>query len=60
MNTGEDIQGLRKIIDFTRLISITILSIHFYLSCYQAFNFLGWTSEITNRMVANISKNRFI
>lgn len=56
MNTGEDIQGLRKIIDFTRLISVIILSIHFYLSCYQAFNFLGWTSEITNRMIANISK----
>jgi hypothetical protein len=56
MNTGEDIQGLRKIIDFTRLISVTILSIHFYLSCYKAFNFLGWTSEITNRVIANISK----
>lgn len=56
MNTGEDIQGLRKIIDFTRLISIFILSIHYYLSSYQAFYHWGWTSEITDRIIANIAK----
>nr|WP_294895159.1 conjugal transfer protein MobC [uncultured Pedobacter sp.] len=56
MNTGEDIQGLRKIIDFTRLISISIFCIHFYLSCYQAFHHWGWTAEITDRIVANIAK----
>ncbi len=56
MNTGEDIQGLRKTIDFTRLISIVILSIHFYLSCYQAFHDWGWTAEITDRIVSNIVK----
>jgi hypothetical protein len=48
MNTGEDIQGLRKIIDFIRLISIFILIIHFYLSCNQAFYHWGWTAEITD------------
>ncbi|RNL51772.1 conjugal transfer protein MobC [Pedobacter jejuensis] len=56
MNTGEDIQGLRKIIDFTRLISIFILAIHFYLCCYVAFRNWGWTAEITDRIVANIAK----
>lgn len=56
MNTGEDIQGLRKIVDFTRLISIFILAIHFYLCCYQAFKEWGWTAEITDRIIANISK----
>lgn len=56
MNTGEDIQGLRKIIDFTRLISIFILAIHFYLCCYLAFENWGWTAEITDRILANISK----
>lgn len=56
MNTGEDIQGLRKIIDFTRLISIFILAIHFYLCCYIAFKHWGWTAEITDRLIANISK----
>ncbi len=56
MNTGEDIQGLRKIADFTRLISIFILSIHFYLCCYLAFKQWGWTAEITDRIIANISR----
>lgn len=56
MQTGEDIQGLRKIIDFTRLISIFILAIHFYLSCHQAFAQWGWTAEIIDRLIANIAK----
>jgi hypothetical protein len=56
MNTGEDIQGLRKIIDFTRLISLFILSIHFYISCYAAFQHWHWTAQITDRLILNISK----
>jgi len=56
MNTGEDIQGLRKILDFTRLLSLVILSIHFYSCCYQAFLLWGFTSGITDRIAANISK----
>ena len=56
MQTGEDTQGLRKIIDLTRLISIFILAIHFYMRCYRAFEELGWTSEITDRLIANIAK----
>lgn len=56
MNTGEDIQGLRKIIDFTRLLSLFILSIHFYISCYTAFQHWHWTAQITDRLIMNISK----
>ncbi|MFD2963940.1 YWFCY domain-containing protein, partial [Olivibacter jilunii] len=56
MNTGEDIQGLRKIIDFSRLISIFILAIHFYLCCYKVFEQWGWTAEITNRIISVIAK----
>ncbi|MGY4383918.1 hypothetical protein ACVWYN_000944 [Pedobacter sp. UYP24] len=56
MNTGEDIQGLRKIIDFTRLISIFILSIHFYLCCYAAFKQWNFTAEISDRIITNIAK----
>ncbi|MEO7215487.1 conjugal transfer protein MobC [Mucilaginibacter sp.] len=56
MQTGEDIQGLRKIIDFTRLISIFILAIHFYICCYQAFRHWQWTADITDRIVGNIAK----
>ena len=43
MDTGEDKQGLKKIIDITRMISIAVLSIHCYLVCYQAFALWGLT-----------------
>ncbi|MFC3559521.1 conjugal transfer protein MobC [Pedobacter jamesrossensis] len=56
MQTGEDTQGLRKIIDFTRLISLFILSIHFYISCYEAFQAWHLTVEITTRIIINIGK----
>lgn len=56
MQTGEDTQGLRKIIDLTRLISIFILAIHFYIGCYQAFGQWHWTATITDRVINNIAK----
>ncbi|SDL11678.1 Type IV secretory system Conjugative DNA transfer [Pedobacter sp. ok626] len=56
MNTGEDAQGLRKIIDFTRLISIAILCMHFYICCYAAFAAWGWTAEIVDKIIGNIAK----
>jgi len=56
MNTGEDTQGLRKIIDFSRLISIVILSIHFYLCCYAAFKQWNLTAEISDRIISSIIK----
>jgi hypothetical protein len=56
MNTGEDLNGLRKIIDMTRLISIVILAIHFYSSCYLAFQQWHWTAAIVTRVVTNIAK----
>ncbi|SES23293.1 YWFCY protein [Pedobacter rhizosphaerae] len=56
MNTGEDIGGLRKIADFTRLISLVILSIHFYMSCYLAFRLWGFAAGITDRLIGNVAK----
>jgi len=56
MQTGEDIQGLRKILDMTRLISLAILIIHFYITCYAAFQAWHWTAGITDRIVGNIAR----
>ena len=56
MNTGEDAQGLRKIVDFTRFISVVILGIHFYIFCYEVFNEWNLTAEITDKIILNISK----
>ncbi|MDQ2719951.1 MAG: YWFCY domain-containing protein [Bacteroidota bacterium] len=54
MQTGENEQGLRKIIDLTRMVSIAILLIHFYYYCYGAFKEWHFTSQITNRLLRNI------
>ncbi len=51
MQTGENIQGLRKIIDFTRLLSLIILAIHVYISCYGAFKQWHLTAGITDHLL---------
>jgi hypothetical protein len=56
MQTGENEQALRKIIDFTRLLSIAILIIHFYLSCYPAFQELKLTHKVADHIMLPISK----
>lgn len=54
MNTGENEQGLRKITDMTRLMSIVVLALHFYYYCYQAFKVWELTAEISDRLLTNI------
>ncbi len=56
MQTGENEQALRKIIDFTRLLSLGVLLIHFYLGCYPAFMQLGLTKPIINHVLLPLSK----
>ncbi|MGC4038328.1 MAG: conjugal transfer protein MobC [Chitinophagaceae bacterium] len=56
MNTGENEQGLRKILDMTRMISIAILTIHFYYFFYWAFEDWKLTATITDRLLDNIRK----
>ena len=56
MSTGENEQALRKILDMTRLIAITILAIHFYYYCYGAFRQWEFTTAFTDRLLSNISK----
>lgn len=54
MQTGENEQGLRKIMDLTRMMAIAILLIHFYYFCYRAFEEWELTSAITDRLLQNI------
>jgi hypothetical protein len=56
MQTGENEQALRKVIDFTRLLSIAILIIHFYLSCYEAFQHWHLTNVLVNKVLLPISR----
>lgn len=54
VQTGENEQALRKILDMTRLISIVILVLHFYYYCYAAFIEWGWSSPFSDRILGNI------
>ncbi|MDB5141414.1 MAG: conjugal transfer protein TraG, partial [Mucilaginibacter sp.] len=56
MQTGENEHGLRRIIDFTRLLSLVILGIHFYLTCYTAFQAWHLTAPLTDRIIGNFAK----
>jgi len=54
MQTGENEQALRKILDMTRLMSLTVLFLHFYHYCYGAFRAWGMYSSLTDRLLANV------
>ncbi|SDW16733.1 Type IV secretory system Conjugative DNA transfer [Hydrobacter penzbergensis] len=54
MQTGENEQALRKILDMTRLISIALLGLHFYYYCYTAFGEWHLTATLTDRLMGNI------
>ncbi|MFA0960308.1 conjugal transfer protein MobC [Roseivirga sp. BDSF3-8] len=55
MHTGENTEGLRKIIDWTRLISVSLLGLHIYYYGYGQFEAWGLTAEITDRLLINIA-----
>jgi hypothetical protein len=54
MQTGENDQAMRKILDMTRLISIAVLAIHFYKECYGAFVLWHCVTPLTDRVLGNI------
>ena len=55
--TGENEQGLRKVLDFTRLAAIFILLLHFYYHCYGLFRHWKLTSAISDRLLINIQNS---
>ncbi|MES2328558.1 MAG: conjugal transfer protein MobC [Bacteroidota bacterium] len=54
MSTGENEQGLRKIVDLSRLISVVLLALHFYYYCYGAFKRWGFTADLSDRLLQNL------
>lgn len=54
LQTGENEQAMRKILDMTRLMSIVLLSIHYYYYLYAAFNSWQLTTTLTDRLLGNI------
>ncbi|MGN6211987.1 conjugal transfer protein MobC [Parafilimonas sp.] len=55
MHTGENEQGLKKVIDMTRMIAIAVLLIHCYYYCYVAFEAWQLTSKISDQVLKDIS-----
>lgn len=53
-NTGENLEGLRKILDMTRMIAIVVLGLHFYYFFYTAFRDWHLTAHITDNLMKNI------
>lgn len=56
MHTGENEQGLRKIMDLTRWISIAVLILHVYFECYGAFRQWELDSAITDNLLSNVAR----
>lgn len=56
MQTGENEQALRKIIDMTRLMSILVLSLHFYYYCHMAFRQWDLAGPFGDLILHTVSK----
>lgn len=54
LQTGENEQAMRKIVDMTRFMAITILVIHFYYYLYQAFVHWDLAPPFSERLLGNI------
>lgn len=55
-STGENEQGLRKILDMTRFGSIIILLLHSYFYCYGLFRDWELTTTITDNLLRNLER----
>ncbi len=56
MQTGENEQDMRRILDMTRLFSILLLTLHLYFYCYQAFKEWMLTATIPDKILAAVAK----
>ena len=54
MQTGENEQALRKILDMTRLISIVLLLGHFYYYCYEVFKVWNLTGSLGGKILGSV------
>ncbi|MEO8173494.1 MAG: conjugal transfer protein MobC [Sediminibacterium sp.] len=56
MGTGENEQGLRKIVDLSRWLSVVLLLVHFYYSCYGAFVLWGLHWDVSDGVLRSLAK----
>lgn len=53
--TGENENDLRKVLDLTRLLSVGVLILHLYYSCYKVFAHWQLTTPLTDKILVQIS-----
>ena len=51
LQTGENEQAMRKIVDLTRWIAMALLLLHFYAIGYDLFKDLGWHHPFSDRIL---------
>ena len=56
MNTGENQEGLKKILDFTRMGALTLLGIHTYVLAYSTFQDWGLTHDWVDFLLVQLRK----
>lgn len=59
MDTGENTQALRKILDFIRMGSIMLLLLHIYCACYPAMQQLQIAVDFVDKIAYNLSVNSY-
>lgn len=52
MDTGENQQALRSLIDLLRKASVVLLLLHFYIFCYTAFEQWGLTTRVVHDILS--------
>ncbi|HVB02906.1 MAG TPA: conjugal transfer protein MobC [Chitinophagaceae bacterium] len=56
MQTGENIQGLHRILDMTRMFSMILLLLHFYYYCHAAFRRWHLTGPLADKLMLGIAR----
>ncbi|HLZ89017.1 MAG TPA: YWFCY domain-containing protein, partial [Puia sp.] len=59
MQSGDNLQALRKNLDFIRFGSILILLIHYYSACYPAWQKWNLTASIVNQVIGSLCRGVF-
>lgn len=57
MQSGEDAQALRKILDFIRLGSVLLLLIHYYSVCHPAFQSWKLQAGAVDKIIYNLTQH---
>src|ERR1044071_6016054 len=57
VKTGENEQGLKKIMDLTRAVAVIILLLHFYYHGYGVFKAFGWTAKLSDNLLGNVARS---